>query len=61
MERIEEIFTILHTLINSTTKSTIAINKCTLSTVITCLQVMHKKVDMFKLQNKLLSDKLNLL
>jgi histidinol phosphatase-like enzyme len=61
MVRIEEIFTILHTLINSTTESTIAINKNTLSTVITCLQVTHKKIDMFKLQNKLLSDELSLL
>ena len=61
MERIEELFTILCTLINSTTESTIAINKCTLSTMITCLQVMHKKVDMFKIQNKMLTDELNLL
>ena len=61
MARIEEIFIILHTLIKSTTKSTIAINKCTLSTVITCLQVTHKKIDMFKLQNKLLFDELSLL
>ena len=61
MARIEELFTILRTLINSTTESTIAINKCTLSTVITCLQVTHKKIDMFKLQNKLLSDELSLL
>jgi histidinol phosphatase-like enzyme len=59
MARIEEIFTILRTLINSTTESTIAINKCTLSTVITCLQVTHKKIDMFKHQNKLLSDELS--
>ena len=49
------------TLINSTTESTIAINKCTLSIVITCSQVTHKKVDMFKLQNKLLSDEFSLL
>jgi hypothetical protein len=61
MARIEELFTILRTLINSTTESTIAINKCTLSTVITCLQVTHKKIDMFKHQNKLLSDELSLL
>ena len=61
MERIEELFTILRTLINSTTESTIAINKCTLSKVITCLQVTHKKIDMFKHQNKLLSDELSLL
>jgi hypothetical protein len=61
MERIEELFTILRTLVNSTTESTIAINKCTLSTVITCLQVTHKKIDMFKLQNKLLSDELSFL
>ena len=49
------------TLINSTTESTIAINKCTLSTMITCLQVTLKKIDMFKHQNKLLSDELSLL
>ena len=61
MTKIEEIFTLLRTLINSTTKSTIAINKFTLSTVITCLQVTHKKVDMFKLQNKLLFDELSFL
>ena len=61
MERIEELFTILRTLINSTTESTIAINKCTLNKVITCLQVTHKKIDMFKHQNKLLSDELSLL
>jgi hypothetical protein len=61
MERIEEIFAILRTLINSTMESTIAINKCTLSTMITCLQVTHKKIDMFKLQNKLLSDELSFL
>jgi histidinol phosphatase-like enzyme len=61
MARIEELFTILCTLINSITESTIAINKCTLSTVITCLQVTHKKIDMFKHQNKLLSDELSLL
>ena len=42
-------------------ESTIAINKCTLSTMITCLQVTYKKVDTFKLQNKMLSDELNLL
>ena len=42
-------------------ESTIAINKCTLNTMITCLQVTHKKVDMFKLQNNMLSDELNLL
>jgi hypothetical protein len=61
MARIEGLFTILRTLINSTTESTIAINKCTLSTMITCLQVTHKKIDMFKHQNKLLSDELSLL
>ena len=61
MARIEEIFTILHTLINSTTESTIAINKYTLSTMITCLQVTHKKIDMFKHQNKLLLNELSLL
>ena len=61
MERIEELFTILRTLINSTAESTIAINKCTLNKVITCLQVTHKKIDMFKHQNKLLSDELSLL
>ena len=36
-------------------------NKKTLTTVITCLQVMHKKVDMSKAQNKLLSTKLGIL
>jgi hypothetical protein len=61
MARIEEMFSILYTLVNSTTESTIAINKCTLSTVITCLQVTHAKIDMFKLQNKMLSDELSLL
>jgi len=61
MVRIEELFTILHTLVNSTTKSTIAINKCTLGTVITCLHVTHKKIEMSKLQNKMLSEDLNLL
>jgi len=61
MERIEELFRILRTLMNSTTESAIAINKCTLNIVITCLQVMHKKIDMFKLQNKLLSDELSFL
>ena len=29
--------------------------------MITCLQVTHKKIDMFKHQNKLLSDELSLL
>jgi hypothetical protein len=61
MARIEEIFTILHTLINSNTEYTIAINKYTLRTRITYLQVTHKKIDMFKHQNKLLSDELSFL
>ena len=61
MARIEELFTILRTLINSITESTIAINKCTLSTMITCLQVTYNKIDMFKLQNKMLSNELSLL
>jgi hypothetical protein len=61
MARIEEIFKLLCSLINSTNESTIAINKCTLSIVISCLQVTHTKIDMFKLQDKMLSDELNLL
>jgi hypothetical protein len=51
---------VLHTLINSTTESTISINKST-PTVLTFLKVMHRKVDMFKIHNKLLSDELSLL
>jgi hypothetical protein len=61
MPMIEAMFSLLHTLINSTLVSTVSINKFTLTTVLTFLQVMHKKVDMFKLQNKLLSDELSLL
>jgi hypothetical protein len=59
--RIEAMFSLLHTLINTTFASTVSINKSTLTRVFTFLQVMHKKVDMFKLQNKILSDELSLL
>jgi hypothetical protein len=54
-------FTLLHTLINFTSESTVSMNKITLTTVLTCLQVMHIKVDVFKFQNKLLFDELSLL
>jgi len=61
MAGIEAMFTLLHTLIKSTYESTISMNKSTLTAMLTYLQVMHRKVDMFKFQKKLLSDEMSLL
>jgi hypothetical protein len=61
MTGVEEIFILLRSLINSNSESTISINTSTLTAMLTCLQVMHKKIDMFKLQNEMLSDELNIL
>jgi hypothetical protein len=60
MARIEEMLSLLHTLIKSISSSIVSINKCTLAIVLTCLQVMHSKVDMFKIHKKL-SDELSFL
>jgi len=61
MDRIEDMFTLLHTLINFTSESTVSINKSTLIIVLTCLQFMHKKVDKFKIHNTFVSNESTLL
>ena len=61
MARMEELFHLLQSSLNATPGSTISVNKKIFNKVITCLQNMHKKIDMFKTQNKLLSDELSLL
>ena len=57
----EELFHLLQSSLNATPGSTISVNKKIFNKVITCLQNMHRKIDMFKTQNKLLSDELSLL
>ena len=61
MARVEQIFHFLHTLINTTFGSKIPLNKRTLTTVLTYLQVMNRKAYMFKTKNKLLFDEISLL
>ena len=61
MAKIEELFHLLQTSLNTSSGSTISVNKKIFNTVVSCLQNMHRKIDMLKIQNKLLSDELSLL
>jgi hypothetical protein len=58
MERSRELLELLNTLINTTEENTMILNKTTLQSVLTCLQVMQAKVRLLQEQSHLLNDEL---
>jgi hypothetical protein len=58
MERSLELLEFLNTLINTTEDNTVILNKTSLQSVLTCLQVTQAKVRLFQSQSQLLNDEL---
>jgi hypothetical protein len=58
MERSRELLELLNTLINTTEDNTVIMNKETLQSVLTCLQVTQAKVRLLQAQSHLLNDEL---
>jgi hypothetical protein len=58
MERSRELLELLNTLINTTEDNTVILNKETLQSVLTCLQVTQAKVRLLQEQSHLLNDEL---
>jgi hypothetical protein len=58
MARSLELLEFLNTLINTTEDNTVILNKATLQSVLTCLQVMQAKVRLLQDQSQLLNDEL---
>jgi hypothetical protein len=58
MERSRELLEFLNTLINTNEDNTIIMNKETLQSMLTCLQVTQAKVRLLQEQSHLLNDKL---
>jgi hypothetical protein len=58
MERSRELLEFLNTLINTTEDNTVILNKTTLQSVLTCLQVTQDKVRLLQAQSQLLNDEL---
>jgi len=56
----DDLFHRLHTLIHNSSRSKIHMHKNHLATVVTCLQALHNKVDLFRNQNNSLSIELSL-
>jgi hypothetical protein len=58
MERNHELLELLNTLINTTENNTVTLNKTTLQSVLTCLQVTQAKVRLLQSLSQLLNDEL---
>jgi len=58
MARSLELLELLNTLINTTEDNTVTLNKATLQSVLTCLQVMQAKVRLLQSLSQLLNDEL---
>jgi hypothetical protein len=58
MERSHELLELLNTLINTTEDNTVTLNKETLQSVLTCLQVTQAKVRLLQSLSQLLNDEL---
>jgi hypothetical protein len=58
MARVEELLELLNTLILSSVDNTVTIDKTTLQSVVTCLQVSQAKVTLLQTQTRLLHDAL---
>ena len=56
MARNIELLELLNTLINTTEDNTVTLNKATLQSVLTCLQVMQDKVRLLQSLSELLND-----
>ena len=58
MERSLELLELLKTLIISTKNNTVVLNKSTLQSVVTCLQVSQAKFQLLQAQSQLLKDEI---
>jgi hypothetical protein len=58
MEQSHELLEFLNTLINTTKDNTVILNKETLQSVLTCLQVTQAKVRLLQEQSQLMNDEL---
>ena len=58
MERSIELLELLNTLIKNTTNNKVILNKSTLQSMVTCLQVSQEKVQLFQAQSQLLNDEI---
>jgi hypothetical protein len=58
MAGIDKMFNMLHTLISKTPESTISMQKGTLTNVLTCFRILHKKVHLLQTQTKFLTGQL---
>jgi hypothetical protein len=58
MARVEELLELLNTLILSSVDNTVTIDKTTLQSVVTCLQVSQAKATLLQTQTRLLHDAL---
>ena len=58
MERSIELLELLNTLITTTADNTVILNKSTLQSVVTCLQVSQTKVQLIQAQAQLLNDEI---
>ena len=58
MERSLELLELLDTLIFTTTNNSVILNKSTIQSVVTCLQVSQAKVQLLQAQSQLLNDEI---
>jgi hypothetical protein len=59
MERSRELVELLNTLINTTEDNTVILNKETLQSMLTCLQVTQSKVRLLQSLSQLLNDEIS--